>query len=637
MKISMATASLGGELGEKLTAIAQAGFDGVEIFDGEFIASAYSPSEAGKMVRDHGLELVAFQPFGNFEGLPEPQRSKAFDRAERKFDIMGELGVQLMLVCSNLSSEAHRDPARAASDFHELGERAERRGLRIGYEALSWAPLVNDHREAWDIVQRADHPAVGLILNSFHTLAREIDLESIRKVQKEKLFLVQLADAPKLQLDYLSWSRHFRTMPGQGDLDLLGFMRAVQATGYDGVLSLETFNDKFRAGSARMVANDGRRSLIYLMDQLHRGQPSQQIQEPSHSQLHADPCLPPRVQCKAIPFIEFAVSESSARELESLISSLGFKKAGRHLSKNVTLWRQGSANLVLNKEQEGFAHSFYITHGPGACAIGLLVDDAKATVKRAAGLLATPFQQAVHAGELQIPAIRGVGGSLIYFLDQKSELKDVWQVEFIPESVANTADAPPLSIDHIAYSTHYGEMLSWILFFTSIFDLERTRGLEIADPVGLVRSQVVQSPNGAVRIALNSAQNLNTMSNRFVGEFFGSGMHHIAFSSQDIIATARDLKANGLELLPIPPNYYDDLATRFTLPQDLLSDLASFGIMYDRDPSGEYFQLYTRTFDNRFFFEIVERRGYTGFGASNAPVRLATQSRLAPDPSLTRW
>jgi 4-hydroxyphenylpyruvate dioxygenase len=633
MKTSIATVSLSGDLAEKLAAIAHAGFDGVEIFDGDFIASAYSPRDIGKMVRDSGLELTSFQPFLNFEGLPEPLRSKAFDLAERKFDIMGELGTSLMLVCSNVSPEALPDAGRAAADLHALGERAAPRGVCIGYEALSWAPIVNDHRDAWKIVELAGHPSVGLILNSFHSLAPEIDVLSICEIRKEKLFLVQLSDAPKLRLDYLSWSRHFRNMPGQGDLDLLAFMGAVLATGYDGVISLEIFNDQFRAGSARMVALDGRRSLIYVMDQLHTARFQQTHKRTSKDLLEQ---LPPRARCKGVEFIEFAVSEASAHELESLISALGFMRIAHHRSKKVTLWRQGNVNLVLNKEQEGFAHSFYVTHGAGACAIGLLVDDAKVTVERAAGLLATPFQQAVHAGELEIPAIRGVGGSLIYFLDRKSELKDVWQIEFISEAVAADTSAPPLSIDHLSYSTHYDEMLSWILFFTSIFDLEKTSGLEIADPLGLVRSQVIQTRKGAVRIALNSAQNLNTMSSRFVGEFFGSGMHHIAFSSQDIIATAYSLKENGLNLLPIPKNYYDDLAARFTVDEDLLGQLASLSIMYDRDQNGEYFQLYTRTFDDRFFFEIVERRGYVGFGARNAPIRLAAQSRLARDPSLPR-
>ena len=220
------------------------------------------------MVRDAGLIVSLFQPFRDFEGMPEPQRAKAFDRAEHKFDLMQALGTDLILVCSNVSPLALGGIDRAAEDLHELGRRAAKRGLRIGYEALAWGRFVSDHRDAWEIVRRADHASVGLVLDSFHTLARGIAVDSIRAIPKEKLFLVQLADAPKLELDFVSWSRHFRCMPGQGDLPILDFARSVQATGYDGFWSLEIFNDQFRAGSARSVAADGMRSLIFLADRM---------------------------------------------------------------------------------------------------------------------------------------------------------------------------------------------------------------------------------------------------------------------------------------------------------------------------------------------------------------------------------
>ena len=168
------------------------------------------------MVRDAGLQVTVFQPFRDFEGMPEPQRARAFDRAERKFDVMQALGTDLMLVCSNVSPAALGGIDRAADDFRELGERAAKRGLRIGYEALAWGRHVSDHRDAWEIVRRADHPAVGLILDSFHTLARKIDPDSIRRIPGDRIFLVQVADAPLLDMDLLSWSRHFRNMPGPG-------------------------------------------------------------------------------------------------------------------------------------------------------------------------------------------------------------------------------------------------------------------------------------------------------------------------------------------------------------------------------------------------------------------------------------
>ena len=613
LRTSIATVSLSGDLVEKLEAIAAAGFDGVEIFENDFLASDHSPADVGAMVLDAGLVVTLFQPFRDFEGMPEPERTRAFDRAERKFDVMQALGADLMLVCSNVSPVALGGIDRAADDLRELGERASSRGLRVGYEALAWGRFVNDHRDAWEIVRRADHCAVGLILDSFHTLARGIDADSIRGIPSDRLFLVQLADAPRLDLDLLTWSRHFRNMPGQGDLDVVGFAKAVHATGYDGYWSLEIFNDQFRAGSARAVAVDGRRSLIALGDRAGIGGAN----------------LPPRVRCEGVAFVEFAADEASASELEATFRGLGFRKEGRHRSKDATVWRQGDINLVVNREREGLAHSFYITHGPAVCAMGLSVDDARAATARAGALLSTVFRQAVGEGELDIPAIRGVGGSLIYFLDQSPEFRDVWTVEFDKSDDERQVEPAILtSIDHISQTMDYDEMLSAVLFYTSILDVEKSTGLDVPDPAGLVRSQVVQNRAGSLRIALNGSQSQRTLSGRFINEFFGSGVQHIAFTTNDISHAAVVMKAAGVEFLPIPANYYDDLQAKFGLSDEERESLFARGILYDRDQGGEYRQLYTPTLFDRFFFEIVERRTYSGFGAPNAPIRLAAQTRV---------
>ncbi len=612
---SIATVSISGDLEEKLVAISAAGFEGVEIFENDFLAYPAGPVEVGRMVRDAGLQVVVFQPFRDFEGLPEPQRGRAFDRAERKFDVMQALGTDLMLVCSNVSPAALGGIDRAAADFHALGERAARRGLRIGYEALAWGRHVSDHRDAWEIVRRAEHPAIGLVLDSFHMLARGIDPESIRRIPGDRIFLVQVADAPLLDMDLLSWSRHFRSMPGQGGLAVDQFLAAVAATGYDGYLSLEVFNDQFRAGSARQVATDGRRSLIAARDRIAA----------ETALTH----LPPRAQTLGIEFVEFATDEENGAQLGSQFQALGFTRAGRHLTKEVEWWRQGAINLVINCEREGFAHASYITHGPGVCAIGLRVPDAAAAMARARALLADEFHQAVPAGQLELPAIRGVGGSLLYFVDPASALARVWDLEFRPlPSPAPEPAGELLAIDHVVQSMDYGEMLSWLLFYTTLFQLDRMPELDIADPGGLIRSQVVQSSDGGLRLALNGSQSHRTHSGRFLTEFFGSGVQHVAFSSSDVFAAAERLRALGVPLLVIPDNYYDDLEARFDLDPALLARLRTNGLLYDRDEEGEFLQLYTLPFAERFFFEIVERRGgYRGFGAANAAVRLAMQSR----------
>ena len=626
MKTSIATVSISGTLTEKLQAIAAAGFDGVEIFENDFLAFDGPPREVGRMVRDAGLEITLFQPFRDFEGMPEPQRHRAFDRAERKFDVMQELGTGLMLVCSNVSPLALGGIDRAAADFRELGERAAKRGLRIGYEALAWGRHISDHRDAWEIVRRADHPNVGLILDSFHTLARKIDVDSIRAIPKDKIFIVQLADAPLIDMDLLYWSRHFRNMPGQGDLPVLDFMRAVAATGYAGVLSLEIFNDQFRSGSPKAIAIDGKRSLINLLDQVRRREPGIAI---------AVPEMPDRIATDGVEFIEFTANEEEAGELARLFHRLGFARAGRHKSKEVTLWRQGGINLVINTEREGFAHSAYLMHGASVCDIGLKVEDAAATVARARALGAEPFEQPAGPGELRIPAIRGLGGGVIHFIDRKSELAKVWEIEFDP--VADPAppqDAGLVTIDHVAQTMNYEEMLTWLLFYTSIFATHKTPMVDIVDPAGLIRSQVIENDSGSLRFTLNGAESRRTLAGHFIAESFGSMVQHLAFASADIFRTAAALKANGFRPLGISPNYYDDIEARFGLEPALLDRLRAENILYDRDGSGEYFQLYSPNYREGFFFEIVERRGYNGYGAGNAPFRIAAQKRDFAPPGL---
>ncbi len=628
MKTSIATVSLSGDLREKLEAIAAAGFDGVEIFENDFLSFDAGAREVGKMVAGVGLEVTLFQPFRDFEGMPEPLRQRAFDRAERKFDVMQELGTDLMLVCSNVSPQSLGGIDRAAADFHELGERAAKRGLRVGYEALAWGRYIDDHRDAWEIVRRADHANIGLILDSFHTLSRDIPVDGIPSIPKDRIFLVQLADAPRLDMDLLSWSRHFRSMPGQGDLAVADFTEAVCATGYDGVISLEIFNDQFRAGSARTVAVDGQRSLVHLLDRIH---------DHGETKIPGRDRLPPRARCLNVEFLEFAVDDDTATSLAALFAALGFAKSGQHRNKDVTWWRQGDINLVINAEKEGFAHASYIMHGPSVCAMGLRVEDAEQTANRARSLLAQPFSQPVGPGELEIPAIRGVGGSLIYFTDPKGRLADVWETEFDAADEAGAGDGIGLlAVDHVSQSMDYEEMLSWLLFYTAIFDMTKTPELDIADPAGLVRSQVVRNADGAVRIALNGSQSHRTLAARFLSEFFGSGVQHIAFSTGDIFATARQLEAGGMTVLPISGNYYDDLEARFALGAKTIKALRGSNILYDRDETGEYFQIYTPSFADRFFFEIVERRTYEGFGAVNAPIRLAAQSKLAGTPGVPR-
>lgn len=620
MKRSIATVSLSGTLEQKLAAAASAGFEGVEIFEPDLIAFPGRPRDVAALAADLGLTINLFQPFRDLEGMPDPQRTRAFERMERKFDVMAELGAPLILLCSNCSPISLPDRSRMIADLHELGERAAARGLKVGYEALAWGTHVNDHRDAWALVRDTDHPAIGLILDTFHSLSRRIPSSSIGDIRPEKLFLVQVADAPLLDMDLLQWSRHFRCMPGQGDLPVADWAEAIWRTGYDGWWSLEIFNDRFRAGSASGVARDGNRSLLALHDLVAR-RPRSPIQ----------PMMPAPVTSERMAFIEFAASHEEASALGDMLRALGFQATARHRRKDVTRWRQGDINIVVNSEPEGFAHSFDVMHGASVCALGLVVDDVAAALERARALAVPLFEQAVGPDEMDIPGVRGVGGSLMHFIADGME-DAVWAHEF-PEPVDAPDSGQSLGltmIDHVAQTMTHEEFLSWQLFYVTLLGMTKTPQVDIADTLGLVHSQAVESPGKGIRITLNGSQSGQTLSSRFVQHYFGAGVQHIAFACPDIFAAAAAAQANGLDLLPIPPNYYDDIEARFGLEPELVDRLRAHNILYDRDGEAEYFQLYSRAFARRVFFEIVERRAYQGYGAANAVIRLAAQARFKP-------
>ncbi|WP_085836892.1 bifunctional sugar phosphate isomerase/epimerase/4-hydroxyphenylpyruvate dioxygenase family protein [Aquimixticola soesokkakensis] len=618
MKTSIATVSISGNLREKLEAIAAAGFDGIEIFEQDFVADIGSPREIGNMIRDHGLEITLFQPFRDFEGLTGDLRQRAFDRAARKFDVMDQLGTDTILFCSTLHPKALGGIDRAADDYRELGEMAAPRGIKVAYEALAWGKYVWDHRDAWETVRRADHPNIGLCLDSFHSLSRGIDSNSIHAIPGDKIFFLQLADAPLIEMDYLYWSRHFRSMPGEGDLPVVDFMRAVAATGYSGPMSLEIFNDQFRGGSPRGLARDGYRSLINLTDQVQRAEPTTVLGQPA---------LPAPTKIDGVEFIEFASHGAEADKLATTLTQLGFSHAGQHKSKRVALWRQGAINIVINTEEAGFAHASYATHGTGVCDIGLRVDNAAATVTRAQALGAVPFAQEVGPGELVIPAIRSVGSSVMHFLDETSGLDRVWDVEF-DHLDTDTTGAGLTRVDHVAETMSYDEMLSWSLFYTSLFEMGKSPMVDVIDPDGLVRSQAVETPDGALRLTLNGAETHRTFAGHFLADSFGSSVQHIAFETGDIFATMEGIVARGFKPLDMPQNYYDDLAARFGLAPELIEKMQALDILYDEDAQGQFFQVYSRPQAGGLFFEIIQRcAGYNGYGAPNAPFRIASQKR----------
>jgi 4-hydroxyphenylpyruvate dioxygenase len=609
----IATVCLSGTLPEKLEAAAAAGFDGVEIFENDLLNFDGSPARVRQMAADLGLAIMLYQPFRDFEAMPRELFARNLARAERKFDVMAELGVEMVLVCSSVQDIAIDDPALAADDLRQMAEAAARRGLRVGYEALAWARHTRTWRQAWQIVRQADHPALGLILDSFHTLSLGDSLDGLHDVPADKLFFVQFADAPKLSMDVLSWSRHHRNFPGQGDLAVTEFARDLLAAGYTGPLSLEVFNDEFRSAPARLTALDGMRSLRWLESEAGGAE------------------LPAPAQFEGVDFLEFAVDAAAGRELETRLRALGFILAGHHRSKAVDLYRQGGVNVILNMEQDSAASEHFQLHGPSVCAIGLKVDDAERAMARARELCAQEWRGPVGPTERSIPALRAPDGTLLYLIDDREADRSIYESDFVLHPGVQDDAAGWASIDHVAQALPAHRLDSFVLFYRAIFGMHAEAVQEIADPYGLVKSRAMVSPNRNVRIPLNVSESGRTATGRFITAYAGSGVHHIAFRTERLFETIEAIDRGAARLQHVPENYYDDVAARLGLDDALLNRLHDDGLLYDRDPYGDFLHAYTEPFRERFFFELVQRNGYLGYGAANAAVRMAVQAQLSRD------
>ena len=637
MRRAIATVCLSGTLEEKLEAIASARFDAVEIFENDFINYHGSAADVRRICHDLGLGIDLYQPFRDFEGVSDEQFRHNLDRAERKFDIMEALGAPLMLVCSNVSSTAIADDARSAAQLHELAERAARRNLSIGFEALAWGRHIRHYQHAWKIVQAANHPHLGILLDSFHMLSLGDDPAGIAGIPGDKIAFVQLADAPVKEMDVLQWSRHYRCFPGQGNFDLTGFLEQILLAGYTGPLSLEVFNDHFRAAPTRPTAIDAHRSLLYLEEAVNNrlATPAADAALTAARKAAADRLelfSPPRLPAlDGLAFIEFAVDTEAERALAQVLGTLGFRRAGKHRSKAVTLYRQGDIDIILNAEPGSFARNHFLQHGPSICALGIATEDSVRALNRATAYDCPRFEGRIGPNELRIPAVRAPDGSLIYFVPSSQGSKRLFEIDFLleDEAAAEASSADLLAVDHIAQGLSQLRQDAWVLFYRAILGAEPGESIDLVDPYGLISTRGVATPDRKLRFVLNVSESDSTQTARTMSQLAGASVHHISFTCADIFATVRRMRDNGVGFIPISPNYYLDLPTRFPLDDDFVARLQELGILYDRTDDGEYFHVFTKVFAERFFFEIVQRTDrYDGYGTPNAPARMMSHMRF---------
>lgn len=607
MKRGISSLSFSGPLQKKIAAAAKAGYDGIEIFREDLIYSDSTPAEMARFAEECGLEILSLQSLRDFEASPAGIRAWNVTRAERFLDLATELGAPLLVVCANTRADTVDDPNQAAADLALLADLAAERGIRIGYEALATSAAVRSYADAWRIVEMANRPNLGLVLGVVHTLAGGADFSALETIDPARIFLVHLADAPSTKIDVQLLARHFRLFPGQGDLPVADLFATLKAIGYDGPVSMEIFNDQVRAMLPGMIANDGIRAFRLLEEATSAtSAPSPFVQD--------------------IGFIEFACHGDGAEDLKRLLVAMGFVLTHRHRSKNVSLYRQGEINLVLNEEESGPAYSFSLMHGLSAFAVGFRVDNLPAMIDRVGQYLGGEVVHLANPGELDIPAIRGIGGSMVFFLDGRAGAPAFHEVDF--EEVAKLQPAGGnglLAVDHYSQAVAPTDFLTSLLFYRSMFGFGSDEQIDIVDPHGTVRSRTLHNGNGRISMSLNASIGPSTMTQRFLSQSVHATYQHFAFSCTDIFAYA-DTLSPELVLL-VPGNYYDDLLLRFDLEPQLIESMRARNILYDQDRDGHpYFQLYTRDI-NGLFLEVVQRNGYAGFGAANAPVRIAAQAR----------
>ena len=325
-----------------------------------------------------------------------------------------------------------------------------------------------------------------------------------------------------------------------------------------------------------------------------------------------------------LEFVEYAHPEPE--QLGELFRSMGFSPVARHRSKNVTLWRQGDVNFVVNAEPESFAQRFAAAHGPCACAMAFRVVDARHAYERALALGAEPGETKVGPMELAIPAIKGIGGSLLYFVDRYGEKGSIWDVDF-----RWTAERDPKPegvglyyIDHLTHNVMRGRMDHWAGWYRKLFNFRDIRFFNIEGKLTGLISRAMTSPCCKIRIPINESLDDKSQIEEYLRQYKGEGIQHIAVGTEDIYGSVDAIAARGLKFMPAPPDtYYEKVDTRVPGHGEPIARLRETGVLIDGEGVVDggmtkvLLQIFSGTVLGPIFFEFIQRKGDEGFGEGN--------------------
>jgi 4-hydroxyphenylpyruvate dioxygenase len=330
-------------------------------------------------------------------------------------------------------------------------------------------------------------------------------------------------------------------------------------------------------------------------------------------------------------FIEYAAPDPKA--MGELFERMGFRPVAKHRHKNVTLYRQGGINFIINAEPDSFAQRFARQHGPSICAIAFRVQDAKAAYERATSLGAWGYAGKAGPGELNIPAIKGIGDSLIYLVDRwrgKNGAKagDIGNIGFYDVDFealpGDSADAlNPVGhgltyIDHLTHNVHRGRMKEWADFYERLFNFREVRYFDIEGQSTGVKSKAMTSPCGKIRIPINEEGNEKPgQIQEYLDRYQGEGIQHIAMGSRNLYDTVDALQMSGVKLLQTSETYYELLPKRIPNHGEDVAGLQQRNILVDGKPGELLLQIFSENQLGPIFFEFIQRKGNEGFGEGN--------------------
>ncbi|WP_115718330.1 4-hydroxyphenylpyruvate dioxygenase [Gallaecimonas mangrovi] len=322
-------------------------------------------------------------------------------------------------------------------------------------------------------------------------------------------------------------------------------------------------------------------------------------------------------------FVEYTAADPKGIDnLKALFGSLGFAEVAKHKHKEAWLYRQGDINFIVNGEPHSHALEFAKKHGPSVCAMAFRVADAQKAFEHAVANGAKPYPNPVGAMELNIPAVYGIGGSLLFFVDLYGE-KDIYNVDFCFYSDFKArmarANAGLFEIDHLTHNVHQGNMAVWADFYERIGNFREIRYFDIEGKLTGLVSKAMTAPCGKIRIPINESSDDKSQIEEFLREYNGEGIQHIALTTNDIYQTVADLQSRGTAFMRTPATYYERINARVPGHGESLEKLQALNILIDGMPSkdGILLQIFTETVIGPVFFEIIQRKGNDGFGEGN--------------------